>query len=80
MVIKQSLQSLTSVFKYIALLFFFMLSLNGCRSSILDDPSTMIDYQVPEDSHVKLTIENNYNTIIATLVNKDQSVKYWHRL
>ncbi len=34
----------------------------GCKSSILDDPSTIIRYSVPEISMVKLTIENSYNT------------------
>jgi hypothetical protein len=57
--------------KYVPLLFLITLSLNGCRSSILDDPSTVIYYQIPEMSHVTLTIENNYNTVIATPVDKD---------
>jgi hypothetical protein len=48
-----------------------LLLIPGCRSSILDDPSTSIDYQIPEKSHVTLTIENNYNTIILTPVDKD---------
>jgi hypothetical protein len=43
----------------------------GCRSSILDDPATIIDYQIPENSHVTLTIENNYNSVIATPIDKD---------
>lgn len=49
------------------------ISINGCHSSILDDPSTVIAYQIPEKSHVTLTIENNYNTVIATPVDKDMS-------
>jgi hypothetical protein len=32
---------------------------------------------VPEDSHVTLTIENNYNTMIAKLVDQDQSAGYY---
>jgi hypothetical protein len=59
--------------KYIFLLFLLIISINGCRSSILDDPSTVIAYQIPEKSHVTLTIENNYNTVIATPVDKDMS-------
>lgn len=50
-----------------------VLLITGCRSSILDDPSTIIGFQVPEDSHVTLTIENNYNTVIATPVDKDMT-------
>jgi uncharacterized Fe-S center protein len=45
----------------------------GCNSSILDDPSTTIKYSVAEDSHVKLTIENSYKTLISTLVDTVQS-------
>jgi len=40
----------------------------GCNSSILDDPSTRISYSIPEPSHVKLSVENSYNTLIAILV------------
>jgi hypothetical protein len=40
----------------------------GCESSILEDPSTIIDYKIPQKSYVKMTIENSYNTVIATLV------------
>ena len=45
----------------------------GCKSSILVDPSVTINYSVPEKSMVKLTIENSYNTIILTPVNKEQN-------
>jgi hypothetical protein len=45
----------------------------GCKSSILDDPSLRIKYSVPENSMVKLIIENSYNTIILTLVDKEQN-------
>ena len=40
----------------------------GCKSSILDDPTTSIHYSLAEESYVKLTIENSYNTTVATLV------------
>jgi len=43
-----------------------------CNSSILDDPSTIINFSIPEPSHVKLTIENSYNTTIATLSDHDR--------
>jgi len=53
-------------------LFFLFIILNGCNSSILDDPTTSIHYSVAERSHVKLTIENSYKTLIATLVDEEQ--------
>ena len=48
-------------------------TLFGCKSSILDDPSITIKYSVPEKSIVKLTIENSYNTIMETPVDKEQN-------
>ena len=39
----------------------------GCRSSILDDPTTTIEYSVGQPSNVTVTVENSYNTTIATL-------------
>ncbi len=45
----------------------------GCKSSIVDDPATNIIYSVPQESHVKLTVENSYNTVITILVNKNQN-------
>ena len=48
------------------------LVLAGCRSSILEDPTLLIPYSVPHPSHVTLTIENAYNTVVATLVDQDQ--------
>lgn len=42
----------------------------GCNSSIVDDPTTTIKYSVPELSHVKLYVENSYDTIVATLVDQ----------
>lgn len=50
-----------------------ILMLSGCRSSIVDDPSTQIQYSVAEPSLVKIEIENNYNTVIETPVNGYQS-------
>lgn len=44
----------------------------GCNSSIVDDPSMSIQYSVPERSQVKLYVENNYDTIIASLVDQLQ--------
>jgi hypothetical protein len=58
----------------IKILFVFsFINFIGCNSSILDDPSTTIKYSIPEFGHVKLTVENSYNTIIATLVDENQS-------
>ena len=50
-----------------------MLLLISCNSSILDDPSTVIKFTVPETGHVKLEVENSYNTLIATLVDEEKS-------
>jgi len=50
-----------------------VVTLFGCKSSILDDPSIRINYSVPEKSIVKLTIENSYNTVIETPVDKEQN-------
>jgi hypothetical protein len=44
--------------------------ISGCNSSIVDDPTTIIMYPVPELSHVKLYVENSYDTIVATLVDE----------
>jgi len=49
----------------------------GCRSSILDDPSTAITYSIPQPSHVHLTVENGYNTIVATLVDGDYNAGFY---
>ncbi len=51
------------------LLLLFTLLIFGCNSSILDDPSTTIKYSIPEPAHVKLSVENSYNTLITILVN-----------
>lgn len=52
---------------------FILLLAFGCNSSILDDPSTTISFSIPEPSHVKLTIENSYNTTVAELIDQDMS-------
>jgi len=61
--------------KYIVLLFSFLLI--SCKSSILDDPSTVINYSIAERSHVKLMVENMYNTIVATLVDQELNAGYY---
>ena len=40
----------------------------GCRSTILEDPALTITYSVAQRAHVLLTVENSYNTVVATLV------------
>ncbi len=63
------------IFSFTTILLFAII-LFGCKSSILDDPSIGIigiRYSVPEISMVKLTIENSYNTIILTPVDKEQN-------
>lgn len=42
----------------------------GCNSSIVDDPAMLIRFSVPETSHIKLYVENSYDTIVATLVDE----------
>ncbi len=54
------------------LLFVLAVFILGCNSSIVDDPSITIRFQVPEQSKVKLSIENSYNTIIAVLVDGEK--------
>jgi hypothetical protein len=61
-----------TVNKYLCLPFILLLLLgSGCRSSVLDDPSTAIGFSIPVPSHVKVTVTNNYNTVVATLVDGD---------
>lgn len=50
-----------------------MIVLSGCKSSILDDPSTSISFSVPQQAHVTLRVENSYNTVMATLVDQVMS-------
>lgn len=52
---------------------FLIVFIFGCNSSNLVDPSTVISYSIEQNSFVKLEIENSYNTIIATLVDEEQS-------
>jgi hypothetical protein len=63
--------------KYLAFIVLTYLAV-GCNSSIVDDPTTMIQYSVPERSQVKLYVENSYDTIIATLVDTVQEAGTYH--
>lgn len=59
-------------------LLLIVIAFAGCKSSILDDPSTTIRFSIPEPSHVKLTVENSYNTVVATLVDGvEPAGAYW---
>lgn len=49
-------------------LLLLVLAFAGCKSSILDDPSTTIKFSINEPSYVKLTVENSYKTTVATLI------------
>jgi hypothetical protein len=49
------------------------LCLLGCRSSIVDDPSTRISFDVTQPSHVTLTIENSYNTVMSIPLDGDMT-------
>ncbi len=55
--------------KYL-LLIILTVFIHGCNSSIVDDPTAVIRFSVPETSHVKLHVENSYDTIVATLVDE----------
>lgn len=62
--------------KFLILIFLLPL-IAGCKSSILEDPATKIGFGIPQRSHVKLTIENSYNTVISVLVDQElQSGSY----
>lgn len=54
--------------KYTFLVLLLAALLGGCRSSILDDPSMQISYQISQKAHVKIIVENSYNTVVATLL------------
>jgi hypothetical protein len=43
----------------------------GCNSSILDDPTVTIKFSVAETSNVLLTVDNSYDTRIATLIDEE---------
>jgi hypothetical protein len=36
----------------------------GCNSSIVADPKLSIQFGIPESSYVKVTVVNNYNSIM----------------
>jgi hypothetical protein len=57
--------------KYFALLVLSGIFISGCRSSIVDDPSVNIRFLVDQNSIVTLTIENDYNTVMATPVDHE---------
>lgn len=39
----------------------------GCESSSLVDPTAVIEYSIEQKSHVKLVVENSYDTVIKVL-------------
>lgn len=59
--------------KYLTLFSLLLILIVGCNSSNLVDPITTITYSVSEEAHVKLEVENSYNTIIKTLVDEEQN-------
>jgi len=60
--------------KPILVLFFMIAYGAGCSNSLdtgeTEPFSTMISYQLSEETHVKLWIENSYRTTVATLVDE----------
>ena len=59
--------------KYYVLFLLILFFVVGCKSSNLVDPTTVINYSIAEKAHVKLEIENSYNTIIKVLVDMEQN-------
>lgn len=51
------------------LLLFLLTACSNSLSTEEDPPTTQISFALPEDSHVKLWVENSYQTKIITLVN-----------
>lgn len=52
--------------------FILIVFLFGCQSSELEDtladPSTIINFSLPEESYVKLQVFNSYEVVVANLV------------
>jgi len=49
----------------------------GCKSSVTDvstggGPTTTIVFDLPQDAYVSLWIENEYNTVVASLLSHEQ--------
>jgi hypothetical protein len=65
--------------KHLALMFVFAVIVFGCRTEPTDSgnhddgPSTKFAFSVPYNAHVLLTLENSYNTRVATLINADMT-------
>ncbi len=59
--------------KKIIIIFCILAIFLSCSSSILDDPTTTINFSVPQNAYVKLTVENSYDTLISTLINKEMT-------
>ncbi|MFZ1977530.1 MAG: hypothetical protein WAV76_06200 [Bacteroidota bacterium] len=63
----------------LALMFVFAVIIFGCRTEPTDGgnpdggPNCQFGYNVPYAAHVLLTLENSYNTRVATLVDADQT-------
>ena len=55
--------------KYL-LLIILPVFISGCNSSIVDDPYITIKFTTHESGHVKLTVENSYETQIAVLIDR----------
>ena len=58
--------------KYNALFLLILFFIIGCESSNLVDPTTILSYSIAENAHVKLGVENSYNTLIKILVDEEQ--------
>jgi hypothetical protein len=69
--------------KFIFISFIGAILFIGCESTISNadspGPTGRIQFSLPVDSYVKLTLENSYNTIVETLID-DQLVAGTHQV
>ena len=66
--------------KHFILLILLTLFTSGCRSSIVEAPpphSVSVYFPVQEFSHVKLTVENSYHTVIKTPIDENKMPGYY---
>ncbi len=57
-------------------IFALTILLTGCKSSPVSPSSgatITVEYNIPSQSHVTLTVSNSYNTVVATLVDSTES-------
>jgi hypothetical protein len=70
---RNSFMRSTYLFLFVSFLFI------SCKSSITNIPggTTTINYSIPVESSVKLTLENSYNTVVRMLVDEIQNSGFY---